>query len=392
MHKGIIFFSPLIHNFNSQNSLIMRQQSDNWRSSSRREDERGNDRGRYGNESETGAQRNFNRYDDDDDYRGGRGESGYRGEGQSSIGNDYYQGGYDRGGSGYSGGSYSSGGNRGSGNYGGSGDWGQQNYSRNQDNDRGFGGGTGNNSYRDADAGGIGNYGSSGMGNNYAGGSRGNVGSGGMGNYGSGGGMSNYGGNYGQSNRGSDWNSGGNYGQSNRGGDWSSGGNYGQSNRGNSGQQDRGWWDKTRDEMSSWFGDDDAERRRRMDRMEGQHRGKGPKNYQRSEERIREDISDRLSDDDSLDASDIEIKVSGSEVTLSGTVETRLAKRRAEDIAEAVSGVSNVQNQLRVGQSNSGNTGQSSSNSGDASSSASKTKSTTSSVGNNMKTEKAHHN
>jgi CBS domain-containing protein len=28
---------------------------------------------------------------------------------------------------------------------------------------------------------------------------------------------------------------------------------------------DRGWWDKTSDEVSSWFGDDEAERRRRMD-------------------------------------------------------------------------------------------------------------------------------
>jgi osmotically-inducible protein OsmY len=89
-------------------------------------------------------------------------------------------------------------------------------------------------------------------------------------------------------------------------------------------------------------------------RDEGQsHRGKGPKNYQRSEERIREDVCDRLSDDHSVDASDIDIKVSGSEVILSGTVESREAKRRAEDIVESISGVTNVQNQLRVGNSGS---------------------------------------
>jgi osmotically-inducible protein OsmY len=33
------------------------------------------------------------------------------------------------------------------------------------------------------------------------------------------------------------------------------------------------------------------------------NRGRGPKNYQRSEERIREDVCDRLSDDYLIDAS-----------------------------------------------------------------------------------------
>ena len=62
----------------------------------------------------------------------------------------------------------------------------------------------------------------------------------------------------------------------------------------------------------------DAERRREMD----QHRGRGPKNYKRSDERIREDVCDRLSDDGMVDASEIEVKVSGAEVTLDGTVTT----------------------------------------------------------------------
>ncbi len=48
--------------------------------------------------------------------------------------------------------------------------------------------------------------------------------------------------------------------------------------------------DKTRDEVSSWFGDGDAARRRRMDEIRD-HRGKGPKNYQRSSERIKEDVT-----------------------------------------------------------------------------------------------------
>jgi hypothetical protein len=80
----------------------------------------------------------------------------------------------------------------------------------------------------------------------------------------------------------------------------------------------------------------------------GEHAGRGPKGYTRSDDRIREDVCDRLTDDPSVDASDIEVKVSNCEVTLSGTVDRREAKRRAEDCAEQVSGVRNVQNNLRV--------------------------------------------
>lgn len=81
---------------------------------------------------------------------------------------------------------------------------------------------------------------------------------------------------------------------------------------------------------------------------EGQHRGRGPKNYTRSDDRIREDVNDRLSDDSWLDASQIEVQVKDGEVTLSGTVEGRQDKRRAEDVADRVSGVKHVQNNLRV--------------------------------------------
>lgn len=78
------------------------------------------------------------------------------------------------------------------------------------------------------------------------------------------------------------------------------------------------------------------------------HRGKGPKNYQRSDERIREEISERLYYDHDVDASEIEVQVSGGVVTLTGSVEDRWAKRRAEDIAESCGGVKDVQNQLRI--------------------------------------------
>ena len=139
----------------------------------------------------------------------------------------------------------------------------------------------------------------------------------------------------------------------NRGGGNYGGGNYGSDyNRGRDERGERGWWDKTSDEVSSWFGDEDAERRRERDRqVSGQHRGKGPKGYTRSDDRIKEDINDRLSDDVFIDASEIDVTVSQGEVTLTGTVETRSAKRRAEDIAEEVSGVKNVENRLRLASS-----------------------------------------
>ena len=82
----------------------------------------------------------------------------------------------------------------------------------------------------------------------------------------------------------------------------------------------------------------------------GEHRGRGPKNYARSDDRIRDDVNDRLTDDPHIDASDIEVSVSNHEVTLSGRVNSRFAKRHAEDIAESVSGVTHVQNNLRVQQ------------------------------------------
>ncbi len=90
----------------------------------------------------------------------------------------------------------------------------------------------------------------------------------------------------------------------------------------------------------------DLESERGRDRPS--YRGRGPKNYQRSDERIREDICERLTYDDAVDASDVEVNVSDALVTLSGTVHDRYEKRRAEDIADSVTGVKDVQNEIRV--------------------------------------------
>ena len=171
--------------------------------------------------------------------------------------------------------------------------------------------------------------------------------------------------------------------------------------------------DRAGDEVRSWFGDDAAARRRRMDeiRERGQwadrdrggpwtdrdrdgrtglaefadndrasyysgyarptqrdgswtrersnvttdpyytrtdYAGRGPRGYQRTDDRIREDVCDRLTDDPRIDASDIEVHIKGGELTLAGSVRTREEKRLAEDLVERTSGVREVNNHLRV--------------------------------------------
>jgi osmotically-inducible protein OsmY len=133
------------------------------------------------------------------------------------------------------------------------------------------------------------------------------------------------------------------------GSSWSEGG------RGSQQSGDRGMWDRASDEVASWFGDDDARRRREMD----QHRGKGPKNYTRSDERIKEEVCDNLAEHPMVDASEIEVKVQGGEVTLDGTVHSRQQRRAAEDCVERISGIKHLQNNLRVQDSLSGSMGQS---------------------------------
>ena len=129
----------------------------------------------------------------------------------------------------------------------------------------------------------------------------------------------------------------------NHGGGQYGGGDRGREGYGLRGREERGLFARAADEVSSWFGDEGAERRRQED-----HRGRGPKGYRRTDARIQEDVNDRLADDSYLDASDVEVAVENGEVTLSGLVDSRQARRRAEDLAEQVSGVSYVQNNLRV--------------------------------------------
>lgn len=103
-------------------------------------------------------------------------------------------------------------------------------------------------------------------------------------------------------------------------------------------EEGRSWLERAGEKVSAFFGAED----------EGRYRGRGPKGYRRSDDRIREDVSDRLTDDPWLDASSIEVEVRECEVVLKGAVNSREDKRRAEHLSEAISGVRNVQNHLRV--------------------------------------------
>lgn len=76
--------------------------------------------------------------------------------------------------------------------------------------------------------------------------------------------------------------------------------------------------------------------------------GKGPKGYKRSDDRIKEAVCDCLTDDPHLDATSLEVQVKDGEVTLTGTVDSREARRHAEDLIDRMSGVKHVQNNLRV--------------------------------------------
>ncbi len=78
------------------------------------------------------------------------------------------------------------------------------------------------------------------------------------------------------------------------------------------------------------------------------YRGRGPKNWRPSDERIREAVNEALTDAHEVDATDIEVSVSEGDVTLSGTVNSRREKRMAEDVAWACAGVHDVHSRLVV--------------------------------------------
>lgn len=76
--------------------------------------------------------------------------------------------------------------------------------------------------------------------------------------------------------------------------------------------------------------------------------GKDPKALTRPDSAIRAQINDRLTLEAPFDTKDIEVTVKDHQVTLSGTVHSKKHKRLVEEIANSVSGVEAVQNNLTV--------------------------------------------
>ena len=85
------------------------------------------------------------------------------------------------------------------------------------------------------------------------------------------------------------------------------------------------------------------------ERVEWRSQPVWPKGYTRSDERIRDDVCERLAHDGRVDLREVEVDVEAGVVTLKGSARDRGEKHRIEDIAGHVMGVKDVQNQLRVG-------------------------------------------
>lgn len=76
--------------------------------------------------------------------------------------------------------------------------------------------------------------------------------------------------------------------------------------------------------------------------------GSGPKGYQRSDERLKEDISERLMESHYIDSSDVSVEVRGAKVVLEGTVPSRQMKHAIEDLVDVCPGVQDIDNRVRV--------------------------------------------
>lgn len=163
---------------------------------------------------------------------------------------------------------------------------------------------------------------------------------------------------------------GGGYGES-AGGSWQgqSGGGYpgradGYAERtggGRRGERSGGYWGEGGGAGGGYAGEGAGYRQSGAFAGGGQSlRGKGPKGWKRSDERIQEDICERLSDDHEIDASDISVSTRDGVVTLEGSVSHRAIKHRVEDIVEQCSGVADIRNNIavkRAGQTGGSDTG-----------------------------------
>ncbi len=80
----------------------------------------------------------------------------------------------------------------------------------------------------------------------------------------------------------------------------------------------------------------------------GPYTGMGPSADIGQDDWIYHQVNERLMAHGKLDASDIEVSVNEGVVTLTGSVDSRKAKRMAEDTVDSVLGVVDVSNELRI--------------------------------------------
>lgn len=116
------------------------------------------------------------------------------------------------------------------------------------------------------------------------------------------------------------------------------------------GGQRTGWPGGERDYGDPRYGATapDLSRFGRDDRRDAMRHRQGPKGYTRSDERIREDVCERLAHALDIDVSDVTVQVSGGRVELDGTVPERWMRHAVEDIADDCMCVRDVENRVRV--------------------------------------------
>jgi osmotically-inducible protein OsmY len=74
----------------------------------------------------------------------------------------------------------------------------------------------------------------------------------------------------------------------------------------------------------------------------------GPKGYTRSDERIKEDISERLWRAKQIDSSEVTIAVKDGVVTFTGTVPERWMRHEIENVADSCMGVKDIEDNVRL--------------------------------------------
>jgi len=98
----------------------------------------------------------------------------------------------------------------------------------------------------------------------------------------------------------------------------------------------------------SFFGDNRDERPGERGGLLRRIFKRGPKGYQRTDERLREDISERLMYASYIDSSEVTVAVAGGKVTLEGTVPDRYMKHAIEDLVDECPGIQDIDNRVRV--------------------------------------------